>query len=113
MRDQVLKQADSIRKTRTANGLQNRNYLRSSIVETQQAWPVQLEKMLKAQGHNVHIIKAGINGDTTVDMLKRVDRDIPSGTKIVILDIGGGFYRMSPKWKQPDPIHYPQMGTKN
>jgi acyl-CoA thioesterase I len=64
-------------------------------VELQQAWPAQLEKMLKAQGYNVHITNAGVNGDTTADMLKRVDRDIPNGTKIVILDTGGGFYNDS------------------
>ncbi|MBV8484150.1 MAG: hypothetical protein JO077_14950, partial [Verrucomicrobia bacterium] len=61
-------------------------------VEPQQAWPAQLEKMLKAQGYNIHIINAGINGDSTAAMLKRVDSDIPNGTKIVILDTGGGFF---------------------
>ncbi|MBV8277389.1 MAG: hypothetical protein JO170_19310 [Verrucomicrobia bacterium] len=61
-------------------------------VEPQQAWPAQLEKLLKAQGYTVHIINAGINGDTTAGMLKRVDTAIPNGTKIVILDTGGGFF---------------------
>ena len=61
-------------------------------VQPQQAWPTQLEKMLKAQGYDVHIINAGINGDTTADMLKRLDSAIPNGTKIVILDTGGGFF---------------------
>ncbi|MBV8211913.1 MAG: hypothetical protein JOZ08_01660 [Verrucomicrobia bacterium] len=64
-------------------------------VEPQQAWPAQLEKLLKAQGYTVHIINAGINGDTTAGMLKRVDTAIPNGTKIVILDTGGGFYNDS------------------
>jgi acyl-CoA thioesterase I len=61
-------------------------------VQPQQAWPAQLEKMLKAQGYAVHVINAGINGDTTADMLKRLDSAIPNGTKIVILDTGGGFF---------------------
>jgi acyl-CoA thioesterase-1 len=61
-------------------------------VQPQQAWPAQLEKMLKAQGYPVHVINAGINGDTTADMLKRLDSALPNGTKIVILDTGGGFY---------------------
>jgi acyl-CoA thioesterase I len=64
-------------------------------VEPQQAWPAQLEKLLKAQGQNIHIINAGINGDTTADMLKRVDSAIPNGAKIVMLDTGGGFYNDS------------------
>jgi len=64
-------------------------------VEPEQAWPAQLEKMLKTQGYHVHVTNAGVNGDTTADMLKRVDSDIPNGTKIVILDTGGGFYNDS------------------
>jgi acyl-CoA thioesterase I len=61
-------------------------------IQPQQAWPAQLEKMLKAHGYDVHVINAGISGDTTADMLKRLDSAIPSGTKIVILDTGGAFY---------------------
>ncbi len=61
-------------------------------VQPQQAWPAQLEKMLKAQGYDVHVINAGISGDTTADMLNRLDSAIPNGTKIVILDTGGGFF---------------------
>jgi acyl-CoA thioesterase-1 len=60
--------------------------------QPQRAWPARLEKMLKAQGYSVHVTNAGINGDTTADMLKRLDSAIPNGTKIVILDTGGGFY---------------------
>src|SRR5260370_13620110 len=61
-------------------------------IQPQPAWPAQLEKMLKAHGYDVHVINAGISGDTTADMLKRLDSAIPSGTKIVILDTGGGFF---------------------
>jgi len=61
-------------------------------IQPQQAWPAQLEKMLKAQGYDVHVTNAGISGDTTADMLKRLDSAIPNGTKIVILDTGGGFF---------------------
>jgi acyl-CoA thioesterase-1 len=61
-------------------------------VQPQQAWPAQLEKMLKAQGYDVRVINAGISGNTTADMLKRLDSAIPNGTKIVILDTGGGFF---------------------
>ena len=61
-------------------------------VSPNQAWPAQLENMLKAKGYNVHVKNAGISGDTTALMLKRVDSSIPEGTKIVILDMGGGFF---------------------
>jgi acyl-CoA thioesterase-1 len=60
-----------------------------------QAWPAQLEILLKEQGYNVHVKNAGISGDTTKHMLQRVDSAIPDGTKIVILDIGGGFFNNS------------------
>jgi acyl-CoA thioesterase I len=61
-------------------------------VETSQAWPAQLEALLQAKGYHVHVINAGITGDTTTNMLKRLDSSIPSGTKIVILDLSGGLF---------------------
>ena len=61
-------------------------------VTPEQAWPAQLEKMLNAQGYKVHVTNAGLGGDTTLHMLKRLDDAIPAGTKIVVLDTGGGFY---------------------
>src|SRR5260370_9148505 len=57
-----------------------------------QAWPAQLEEMLKAKGYNVRVKNAGKSGDTTSGMLHRLNFAIPSGTKIVILDISGGYY---------------------
>jgi acyl-CoA thioesterase I len=60
-----------------------------------QAWPALLENLLKEKGYNVHVKNAGISGDTTSHMLKRVDSSIPEGTKIVILDMSGGFFNNS------------------
>jgi acyl-CoA thioesterase-1 len=57
-----------------------------------QAWPAQLEGMLKAKGYNVRIKNEGKSGDTTSGMLHRLTFAVPSGTKIVILDMLGGFY---------------------
>jgi acyl-CoA thioesterase-1 len=57
-----------------------------------QAWPAQLEDMLKAKGYNVRVKNAGKSGDTTSGMLHRLDSAIPPGTKIVILDMGGGYF---------------------
>ena len=57
-----------------------------------EAWPAQLEGMLKAKGYNVHVKNAGKAGDTTSGMLHRLFFAVPSGTKIVILDVGGGYY---------------------
>jgi acyl-CoA thioesterase-1 len=54
-----------------------------------QAYPAQLEAMLKAAGHSVRVINAGINGDTTAGMLARLGSAVPNGTKVVILQPGG------------------------
>jgi acyl-CoA thioesterase-1 len=54
-----------------------------------QAYPAQLEALLRAKGVNAHVINAGINGDTTGGMLARLDRVVPKGTSVVILQPGG------------------------
>jgi acyl-CoA thioesterase I len=54
-----------------------------------QAYPAQLEALLRANGHNVRVINAGINGDTTAGMLSRLNRLISASTKVVILQPGG------------------------
>jgi acyl-CoA thioesterase-1 len=58
-------------------------------VDRPQAFPAQLEAMLRAAGINATVRNAGIAGDTTAGMLARVDRAVPNGTKIVILQQGG------------------------
>ena len=54
-----------------------------------QAYPAQLEAILRAKGANVRVVNAGINGDTTEGMLQRLDRAVPNGTSAVILQPGG------------------------
>ncbi|MHC2335889.1 GDSL-type esterase/lipase family protein [Bradyrhizobium sp. USDA 4454] len=58
-------------------------------VARNQAYPAQLEAILRAKGMNVRIVNAGINGDTTEGMLQRLDRSVPNGTRAVILQPGG------------------------
>jgi acyl-CoA thioesterase-1 len=53
-----------------------------------EAYPAQLEALLRAKGHNVHVINAGINGDTTGGMMRRLG-SVPKGTAVVILQPGG------------------------
>jgi acyl-CoA thioesterase-1 len=48
-------------------------------VARNQAYPAQLEAILRAKGANVRVINAGINGDTTEGMLQRLDRTVPQG----------------------------------
>ncbi|WP_298885298.1 GDSL-type esterase/lipase family protein [uncultured Bradyrhizobium sp.] len=58
-------------------------------VSRSQAYPAQLETLLRTRGLNVRVINAGINGDTTGGMLARLDRVVPKGTGVVILQPGG------------------------
>src|SRR5437016_4552859 len=46
-------------------------------VSPQEAYPAQLESMLRAKGYKVHVANAGIGGDTTSGMLARLDSAVP------------------------------------
>jgi acyl-CoA thioesterase-1 len=52
------------------------------------AFPVVLERTLKARGHNVEIVNAGVSGDTASGGLDRLDWSVPDGTDGVILELG-------------------------
>ena len=58
-------------------------------VARNQAYPAQLEAILRAKGHTVRVINAGINGNTTRQMLARMDSAVPKGASVVILQPGG------------------------
>ena len=58
-----------------------------------EAFPAQLENMLRADGFNVQVINAGVDGDTTNGMLLRMDSVIPPGTKITIVQPGGNDFQ--------------------
>src|SRR6516162_5788035 len=62
-------------------------------VSADQAYPAQLEAMLRARGLDVNVINAGISGDTTGGMVARLDSAVPKGTKVVILQPGGNDLR--------------------
>ena len=54
----------------------------------QAAFPVVLEKALRARGHNVEITNAGVSGDTASAGLERLDWSVPDGTSGVIVELG-------------------------
>jgi acyl-CoA thioesterase I len=60
----------------------------SGGVSPEQAFPAQLESMLRARGYDARVTNAGIAGDTTDGMLARLDSSVPAGTKLVILQPG-------------------------
>jgi acyl-CoA thioesterase-1 len=53
------------------------------------AYPAQLEALLKAAGHDVVVKNEGTNGQTTAEELQIMDSAVPSGTQIVIFQPGG------------------------
>jgi acyl-CoA thioesterase-1 len=58
-------------------------------VARNEAYPAQLQAILRAKGSNIRVVNAGINGDTTEGMLRRLDSAVPNGTSAVILQPGG------------------------
>jgi acyl-CoA thioesterase-1 len=54
-------------------------------VAAQEAYPAQLEAMLRAKGYNATVTNAGLNGDTTAGMLARLDSAVPNGTQLVLV----------------------------
>ena len=58
-------------------------------VARNQAYPAQLEAILRARGHDARVVNAGVNGETTGAMLRRLDQVVPKGTTVVILQPGG------------------------
>jgi acyl-CoA thioesterase-1 len=52
------------------------------------AFPAQLERALKARGHAVEVINAGVSGDTTASALERLGWAVPEGADAVIVELG-------------------------
>lgn len=53
-----------------------------------EAFPVQLEGALKAKGHDVVVVNAGVSGDTTSGGLARLDWSVGEDTNAVIVELG-------------------------
>lgn len=51
-------------------------------------YPSRLERALKARGHDVEVLNAGVSGDTTSGALRRFDAAFPEGTDIAIVFLG-------------------------
>ena len=62
-------------------------------VPSSQAYPAQLQALLRARGVAAHVTNAGIPGDTTGGMLARLDSAVPEGTRVVIFQPGGNDMR--------------------
>jgi acyl-CoA thioesterase-1 len=52
------------------------------------AYPAQLERALRAKGHDVRVLNSGVSGDTSSMGLARIDKAVPPGTRIAIVYFG-------------------------
>jgi acyl-CoA thioesterase-1 len=52
-----------------------------------ESFPSQLQAMLQARGSATRVTNAGVSGETTSQILARVNSSVPEGTRIVILSI--------------------------
>jgi acyl-CoA thioesterase-1 len=52
------------------------------------AFPSQLNAMLRRRGYNARIANAGVSGDTFGGMLSRLNTSVPTGTRLVIVQGG-------------------------
>jgi acyl-CoA thioesterase I len=62
-------------------------------VGAQDAYPAVLQVLLRKKGILAKVTNAGINGDTTSGMLRRLDNAVPRGTNLVILQPGANDLR--------------------
>ena len=57
-------------------------------LDAEDSFPAVLETELRARGHDVEVVNAGVSGDTTRGGLERLDWSVPEGTDAVILELG-------------------------
>jgi acyl-CoA thioesterase-1 len=62
-------------------------------VGEQNAYPAVLQGLLRKRGIDATVTNAGVNGDVTAGMLRRIDAAVPKDTDIVILQPGGNDLR--------------------
>ncbi len=57
------------------------------------AYPAQLQALLRKKGIDANVTNAGVLGDVTAGMRRRLDAAVPKGTEIVILQPGANDLR--------------------
>ena len=64
------------------------------LVKRDEAYPAQLQRLLRQKGYDVAVVNAGIPGDTTDSALRRFDEAIGPDTDIAIVELGTNDLRM-------------------
>jgi acyl-CoA thioesterase-1 len=58
------------------------------LVAPEEAYPAQLQKLLRKKGYDVTVANEGVPGDTTASALRRLDAAIGPDTDIVLVELG-------------------------
>ncbi|WP_244630852.1 arylesterase [Aureimonas sp. ME7] len=53
-----------------------------------EAFPAQLQAALRARGYDVTVANAGVSGDTSARAVARMERAVPKGTDLTIVEFG-------------------------
>ncbi|WP_279483849.1 arylesterase [Aureimonas sp. SK2] len=62
-----------------------------------EAFPAQLQAALRAKGYDVTVANAGVSGDTSARAVARMERAVPTGTDLTIVEFGANdIYRGVP-----------------
>jgi acyl-CoA thioesterase-1 len=69
------------------------------LVPRQDAYPAQLQALLRKRGFDVVVTNAGINGGTLLDALLHFDEAIAPGTDIAIVEFGTNDLRLGASMK--------------
>jgi len=64
------------------------------LVKRDEAYPAQLQALLRKKGYDVSVTNAGVSGDTTVGALERFDTAIAPGTDIAVVEFGTNDLRL-------------------
>jgi len=64
------------------------SYFSGFGVEPGQSFPAQLEKALRARGHNARVLNAGVPGETIEDGLRRLDATLAAKPDLIIIELG-------------------------
>ena len=64
------------------------------LVAKKDAYPAELERQLRAKGHDVAVMNAGVSGDTSAGALKRLDLAVDPDTNIVLVEVGTNDLRL-------------------
>ena len=57
-------------------------------VPKEEAYPAQLQRMLRQKGYDATVTNAGVNGRTSADALADLSASVPSSTRIAIVQFG-------------------------